>query len=138
MVNFRSMEEFWLFYMNQHSKPATRRWHFAGTLSSLLCLIYALVFNWWFLFCVPLFGYGMAWYSHFYVEGNIPATFGHPIWSLLCDWRMFGLMLTGQMDREIKRLAVPALVPECVSVLLAERFPNMAEKRGLMVIGREE
>lgn len=111
-MNFRSMDEFWPFYMNQHSKPATRRWHFVGTLSSILCLIYALVFNWWFLFCVPLFGYGMAWYSHFYVEGNIPATFGHPIWSLLCDWRMFGLMLTGQMDREIKRLGKrPILQP---------------------------
>lgn len=103
-MNFRSMEEFWLFYMNQHSKPATRRWHFAGTLSSILCLIYAVLFNWWFLFFAPLLGYGMAWYSHFYVEGNIPATFGHPIWSFLCDCRMFGLMLTGQMDREIKRL----------------------------------
>lgn len=104
MVTFRSMDEFWLFYMNQHSKPATRRWHFAGTLSSILCLIYAVLFNWWFLFFVPLLGYGMAWYSHFYVEGNIPATFGHPIWSFLCDYKMFGLMITGQMDREIKRL----------------------------------
>lgn len=104
MVTFRSMDEFWLFYMNQHSKPATRRWHFAGTLSSILCLIYAVLFNWWFLFFVPLLGYGMAWYSHFYVEGNIPATFGHPVWSFLCDYKMFGLMITGQMDREIKRL----------------------------------
>ncbi|CBI30431.3 unnamed protein product, partial [Vitis vinifera] len=42
--------------------------------------------------------------SHFFVEGNVPATFGHPIWSLLCDFKMFGLMLTGQMDKEIKRL----------------------------------
>lgn len=104
MMNFRNMDEFWLFYMNQHSKPATRRWHFAGTLSSFLCFIYAVLFNWWFLFFVPLFGYGLAWYSHFYVEGNIPATFGHPIWSLFCDFKMFVLMITGQMDREIKRL----------------------------------
>jgi len=103
-MNFRSMEEFWLFYMNQHSKPATRRWHFAGTLSSILCLIYSVLFNWWYLLFVPLFGYGLAWYSHFFVEGNVPATFGHPFWSLMCDFKMFGLMITGQMDREIKRL----------------------------------
>ncbi|KAM0046953.1 putative 2-hydroxy-palmitic acid dioxygenase Mpo1 [Helianthus debilis subsp. tardiflorus] len=69
-MNFKSMEEFWPFYMKQHSKPATRRWHFAGTLSSILCLIYAVLFNWWFVFLVPLVGYGMAWYSHFYVEGR--------------------------------------------------------------------
>ncbi|KAF5773742.1 putative 2-hydroxy-palmitic acid dioxygenase Mpo1 [Helianthus annuus] len=102
-MNFKSMEEFWPFYMKQHSKPATRRWHFAATLSSILCLIYAVSFNWWFMFLVPLVGYGMAWYNHFYVEGNITTTFGHPVWFLLCDYKMFGLMLTGQMDREIKR-----------------------------------
>ncbi|XP_075081433.1 uncharacterized protein LOC107818259 [Nicotiana tabacum] len=98
------MEEFWPFYMNQHSKLATRRWHFVGTLCSILCLVYTLLFNKWFVIFVPILGYGLAWYSHFYVEGNVPATFGHPFWSLLCDFKMFGLMLTGQMDREIKRL----------------------------------
>lgn len=103
-MNFRSLEDFWAFYVNQHSKPSTRRWHFAGTLSSILLLIYSVLFNWWFLVFVPIFGYGLAWYSHFFVEGNVPATFGHPFWSLLCDFRMFGLMLTGKMDREIKRL----------------------------------
>ncbi|OAY41441.1 uncharacterized protein LOC110621881 [Manihot esculenta] len=103
-MNFRSMEEFWPFYVTQHSKPWTRRWHFVGTLTSILFLLYSVFVNLRFLFCVPLFGYGFAWYSHFFVERNVPATFGHPFWSLLCDYKMFGLMLTGQMDREIKRL----------------------------------
>ncbi|KAK8512204.1 hypothetical protein V6N13_097130 [Hibiscus sabdariffa] len=103
-MNFRSLEEFWAFYVSQHSKPSTRRWHFAGTLSSIVLFIYSLLFNWWFLVFVPVCGYGLAWYSHFFVERNVPATFGHPFWSLLCDFRMFGLMLTGKMDREIKRL----------------------------------
>nr|GMC99679.1 uncharacterized protein LOC105174534 [Ipomoea batatas] len=103
-MNFRSLEEFWPVYMNQHSKAATRRWHFAGTLCSMMWLIYSVLFNWWCVIFVPLFGYGLAWYSHFFVEKNVPATFGHPFWSLLCDFKMFGLMLTGQMDREIKRL----------------------------------
>ncbi|XP_027156951.1 uncharacterized protein LOC113758197 [Coffea eugenioides] len=101
-MNFQSVEEFWLFYMNQHSKPATRCWHFVGT---LCCLIYSMLFNWWFVILVPLLGYDLAWYSHFFVEGNVPATFGHHFWSLLCDFKMFRLMLTGQMDREIKRLS---------------------------------
>ncbi|KAF9598516.1 hypothetical protein IFM89_028048 [Coptis chinensis] len=108
--NFRSLEDFWPFYVNQHSKPLTRRWHFAGTLASLVILIFSILFKWWFVFFVPIIGYGFAWYSHFFVEGNVPATFGHPFWSLLCDYKMFGLMLTGKMDQEIKRLGKrPAL-----------------------------
>jgi len=103
-MNFRSLEEFWAFYVNQHSKPSTRRWHFVGTLTGIFFLLCSVVFSWWFLFFVPFFGYGLAWYSHFFVEGNVPATFGHPFWSLLCDFKMFGLMLTGKMDKEIKRL----------------------------------
>lgn len=90
--------------MNQHTRLATRRWHFAGTICSIVCLIYSLLFNLWFLIFVPFLGYGLSWYSHFFVEGNVPATFRHPFWSLLCDFKMFGLMLTGQMDREMKRL----------------------------------
>ncbi|WOL04717.1 hypothetical protein Cni_G13439 [Canna indica] len=104
-MNCRSLEEFWPFYMSQHSKPSTRRWHFAGILSALLCLLLAILLGrWLFLILAPLVGYGLAWYSHFFVEGNAPATFGHPVWSFLCDLKMFALMLTGRMDREIKRL----------------------------------
>ncbi|XP_020699640.1 uncharacterized protein LOC110111911 [Dendrobium catenatum] len=104
-MNYRNLEEFWAFYVSQHSKPLTRRWHFMGTLSGILCFLFAAISGWWALvLAAPLLAYGMAWYSHFFVEGNPPATFGYPFWSLLCDFRMFGLMLTGSMDREIKRL----------------------------------
>lgn len=103
-MNFRSSDEFWAFYVNQHSKPSTRRWHFVGTLISIFFLLLSVFLNWCFLVFVPIFGYGFAWYSHFFIEGNVPATFGHPFWSLLCDFKMFGFMLTGKMDREIKRL----------------------------------
>ncbi|XP_024024942.1 uncharacterized protein LOC112092607 [Morus notabilis] len=88
-MNFRSLDEFWAFYVTQHSKPATRRWHFVATLSSIFFLICSMLFKWWFLLCVPFSGYGLAWYSHFFIEGNIP---------------MFGFMFTGKMDKEMKRL----------------------------------
>ncbi|XP_002993311.2 uncharacterized protein LOC9640870 [Selaginella moellendorffii] len=104
MMHFRSFEEFWPFYMNQHSKPTTRRLHFLGTSCATILLVGALLIKWWLFFLVPVVGYGMAWYSHFFVEGNTPATFGHPLWSFMCDCKMFGLMLTGNMDKEIKRL----------------------------------
>jgi len=103
-MHFRNLEEFWAFYMNQHSKASTRRWHFCGMLAAGFFLLAAILIKWWLGFFIPVFGYGLAWYSHFFIEGNVPASFGHPVWSLLCDFKMFGLMLTGQMDREIKRL----------------------------------
>ena len=37
-------------------------------------------------------GYAFAWYAHFFVEGNKPATFGHPFYSLVADYRMLFLM----------------------------------------------
>ncbi|CDP11589.1 unnamed protein product [Coffea canephora] len=103
-MNFRSVEEFWLFYMNQHSKPATRCWHFVSTLCSIICLTYSMGFQ--LVVCDPCALVG-TWHgiAIFFVEGNVPATFGHHFWSLLCDFKMFRLMLTGQMDREIKRLS---------------------------------
>ncbi|KAG0611217.1 hypothetical protein M758_7G123800 [Ceratodon purpureus] len=80
-MHFRSFEEFWPFYVNQHTKASTRRWHFCATGFATLFFIAAIVIRWWLLFFAPVFGYGLAWYSHFFIEGNTPASFGHPIWS---------------------------------------------------------
>jgi hypothetical protein len=101
---FGSMEEFWGFYLSQHSKPGTRRWHFLGTLASLACAVLAAATGRAaILLAAPVLGYGMAWYSHFFVEGNRPATFGHPVWSFICDYRMFVLILTGRTYRRRAR-----------------------------------
>ncbi|KAK1377491.1 putative membrane protein ycf1 [Heracleum sosnowskyi] len=103
-MNFRNMDEFWPYFLTQHSKRATRMLHFAGTSTSLLCLIYSLMFDLRYLLCVPVVAYGVAWYSHFFVERNVPASFDYPLWSFLCDMKMCGFILTAQMDKEIKRL----------------------------------
>lgn len=99
--------EFWPFYLREHSKPATRAWHFAGAALTLVCLGIAIVTrNWWWLIGMPLAGYGAAWLSHFGIEHNHPATFKYPLWSLISDWRMFLLTLIGRLGAELDRAGV--------------------------------
>jgi len=42
-------------------------------------------------------GYVLPWIAHFFVEKNRPATFKHPVFSLLGDFRLAGSVLTGQL-----------------------------------------
>jgi hypothetical protein len=56
--------------------------------------------------------YAFAWVSHFFVEHNRPASFDHPLWSWLADQKMVALVLTGRMNREVRRFtAIEAQAP---------------------------
>ena len=100
---FRTYEEFWPYYVSEHSKPATRALHFAGTSLVLATLVAAVALSPWWLLATPLAGYGLAWAGHFFVEKNRPATFTYPLWSLRGDFRMFVLTLLGRMGPEVAR-----------------------------------
>lgn len=99
-----TLSEFWPWYLGEHQHPRTRAWHLAGTLGYLgLGLLSLLSGHAWWLGFMPAVAYGCAWYSHFAIERNRPATFRHPLKSLLCDHRMAWYMLTGQMTAELAR-----------------------------------
>ena|SRR3990172_8951600 len=104
-VPFGSFEKFWTHYVRQHQHPATRLLHFLGTLIACILCGSGLAWQHWPLVLMgPMFGYGLAWLSHFLVEKNQPATFTHPIWSLIGDFKMFAMMLLGHMNREVQRV----------------------------------
>jgi hypothetical protein len=67
-----------------------------------LC-IGAVFFNPYLALLIPLSAYGFAWFSHFFIEKNRPATFIYPLWSLLGDFKMFWLMCRGKMNEELIR-----------------------------------
>ena len=95
---------FWPFYLGEHRVRLTRTLHFIGT--SLAVGFFVLAFwsgNLWYLPAALVQGYAWAWASHFFIEKNRPATFTYPGWSFISDWRMWALMLTGQLSAELDK-----------------------------------
>jgi hypothetical protein len=98
---------FWPRYLREHARPGTRRLHYLGAGLGLLALAGALATgSWALLIAIPLAGYGFAWVGHFAVERNRPATFVHPLWSLLSDYRMFFLWIAGRLGPELAAAGV--------------------------------
>ena len=94
--------EFWPFYLRQHRNARTRAAHYLGTGTALALLAGAVATaDWRLLVAAPVVGYAAAWVGHFGFEGNRPATFGHPLWSLYSDFRMLALWATGRLGPEL-------------------------------------
>ncbi|MFM8234739.1 MAG: Mpo1-like protein [Holophagaceae bacterium] len=103
----KTFSEFWPEYLHQHRHPLNRSLHVIGTLlyiSILILVASSRQYRW--LLLAPLGPYAFAWYGHFAVEKNTPATFTNPWFSLLADHRMTYLILTGQLATELKRLRI--------------------------------
>ncbi len=102
-MRITSFAEFWPFYVRAHSKARTRLMHAIGSTLALVCVGLGIAVHPWFFLAAPVSGYGFAWYGHFFVEHNKPATFGHPFFSLAADYVMVWKMITGRMREEVAR-----------------------------------
>ena len=101
-----SYRDFWDFYVQEHSKPLTRLLHFIGTSLGLVFLVWFVWRGTWYYFPLCLvIGYAFAWFAHFVVEKNRPATFKYPLWSFVSDYKMMWYILTGRMTREVERIS---------------------------------
>jgi len=97
---FASFNDFYPYYLREHSSRASRRLHVIGTVLALVFLIAAVVTGRWsLLWGVPIAGYGFAWVGHFAFEKNRPATFRHPFYSLRGDLTMLRDVLVGRIRR---------------------------------------
>ncbi|TWI08213.1 DUF962 domain-containing protein [Aerolutibacter ruishenii] len=95
---YASMQAFYPFYLSQHRHPTCRRLHFIGTSIAAILIVVAVVtghYGW--LLVALLQGYAWAWTGHAFFEHNQPATFTHPLYSFLGDWRMWFETLTGRL-----------------------------------------
>lgn len=98
MSAYASFREFYPFYLGEHSDVNCRRMHFAGSTLVLAVIAFAVITGqlaW--LWLVPVAGYGFAWVGHFVFEKNRPATFRHPLYSLMGDWVMYWDVLRGRV-----------------------------------------
>lgn len=101
---FENLSQFWPYYLSEHLDLRNRRLHFVGTALTLVILVSALGSGEYLgLIAIPIFGYGCAWTGHLVFEKNRPATFQYPIMSLIYDYKMFWLTLTGGLDQELRR-----------------------------------
>ena len=101
----KTYAEFWDFYVAEHSQPLTRLFHFIGTSLGIVLLVW--IFRTGNFLYLPLCfatGYAFAWFSHFVIEKNKPATFKYPLWSFISDYKMVFYMLTGKMNAEVERV----------------------------------
>jgi hypothetical protein len=102
----RTFEDFWPYYVRQHANETNRTLHVVGmtlTLGSVAAGLLTRRAS--FFLAAPVFGYGFAWVGHFFVEGNKPATFTYPLWSLRGDLLMWWKTVSGTMRAEVERVA---------------------------------
>lgn len=99
--SFRNYAEFWPYYLQQHSRRETKIFHTVGLFLAGVVIATAIVTGHWLWIPVALVpGYGVAWIGHTVYEGNLPATFGHPLWSFISDFRMVFLFVTGRLNSD--------------------------------------
>jgi hypothetical protein len=97
-ATYRNLDDFYPYYLSEHSNRTCRRLHFVGTTLGLVLVVIALATQTWWLIAVAFVqGYAFAWVGHFFFEHNKPATFKYPWLSYLGDWRMWRDTLTGKI-----------------------------------------
>ena len=89
-MKFDNFDEFYPYYLSQHKNKLNRFLHFTGTTLTLILLLIITLTNYWqLLWLLPITGYGLAWLGHWIFEGNKPASFKYPLYSLGADIKMY-------------------------------------------------
>jgi len=95
----QSFDEFYPFYLKEHSNKICRLLHVVGTTIVLALALTSIIhLDPYWLLLIPITGYGFAWVGHFFFEKNKPATFKYPLWSLKSDFKMYFEILSGKIS----------------------------------------
>ncbi len=98
MQRIKTYQEFYIYYLSEHSDKTCRILHLIGTTLVFVFAFLAIYLSQHLLWIMmPVAGYGFAWFGHFKYEKNNPATFQYPLWTLASDFKMFFQIMTGKM-----------------------------------------
>jgi len=96
---FQDFSSFYPYYVCEHLNPRTKLFHFVASFN-VIALVLSMIFDSGLRVTTILLGliqgYGLAWFSHFFIEQNKPATFQYPVWSFLSDYKMMSEVLSGE------------------------------------------
>jgi hypothetical protein len=95
---FETFEDFYPYYISEHSHPDNRRLHVIGTGLALLCLtqvvMWGVIGGFWSLVWAAIFGFGFAAASDHFIAKIKPTALTHPAYSLMADFKMFWEVVT--------------------------------------------
>ena len=116
-LKYQRFEDFWPYYVSQHTNPLNRKLHFWGTNNLFFWLALAVLRRSLRLAVFAVVSsYAYAWFGHFIVQKNRPATLDFPLLSALGDLRMYVKIWQGTMDAEVARYTqlVPTLPEDII------------------------
>lgn len=94
---YKTFEEFYPYYLDQHRELGTRITHFIGTSLFFMFIIAAIALQEiWFFPIAIVSAYFFAWIGHFFIEKNKPATFKYPWMSMKGDFKLYFEILIGK------------------------------------------
>lgn len=102
-----TFETYWPHYLRHHSNRANRTLHFIGWLVLVCAVAVAVVTRsgLWLIVGVAA-AYTFAWTGHFIFQREAPDTFRRPWLANLASLKMFVLMATGRLQRDLQRHGV--------------------------------
>ena len=102
-----NFEQFWKEYLLDHAESGTRELHFLGTAIAIIALITGwMSFSPLIAILVIGVGYLLAWSGYGLIKGNRPTMLQHPLWSFLCDLRLFRHWPVGRLDAQLQKAGV--------------------------------
>ncbi len=92
------MQEYYRYYLKLHKNPKCRLMHYVGQWTTIIYVIWCLMFSLKLLILAPFIIYPFAWSGHHFFEKNKPAAFNNPIKAKLADWIMFKDICLGRIS----------------------------------------